>query len=125
MTDVKYRKTLKKYEVFRENISAQTDFLISAVSTKYLSWAYEKEVRLFTDLTKPDPVSGHFFKEFGSQIQLTDVIFGARYLNHEERMFILASIEVPSEGTIKFWKAALGNKNFQMATDKIWKVSKQ
>ena len=124
MTDVKYRKTLKKYEDFEENISSDTNFVISAISTKYLSWEYEKEVRLFDELRKPDPVSGHFFRDFDSQMQLTDVIFGARYSNHEERMFILASIEVPSEGTIKCWKAALGNKDFQMATDKIWKVTK-
>jgi hypothetical protein len=58
-------------------------------------------------------------------MHLTDIIFGARYSNHEERMFILASIEDAYKSTIKCWKAALGKKDFQMATDKIWQFTKQ
>ena len=123
MTSVNYRKTLIKYDDIRGlDYAEETNFLIDAISTKYSSWAYEKEVRLFADLKNPDPKIGHFFNIFNTEMRLTDVIFGARYSNHEERLFILASIK-DYDDEVKSWKAALGDKNFQMARDQIWQFT--
>ncbi len=121
-TEVRYRERLTKYDDFKKTSSSEeTEFVISAISKKYLSWEYEKEVRLFTTFGKPDPVSGHFFRDFDSEMRLTDVIFGARYSDYEEMTFVVASIPSVSKETISWWKSTLGNENFKMTPGKIWK----
>jgi hypothetical protein len=44
--------------------------------TKYESWAYEKEMRSWTDLTTPS--DDLYFMDFGERLKLVEVIVGAR-----------------------------------------------
>jgi len=46
------------------------------VFTKFANWAYEKEIRLCTTLTAKS--DGLYFKEFGEDLNLVEVIAGAR-----------------------------------------------
>ena len=47
--------------------------------TKYLDWKYENEVRVFTTLDDVDAATGHYFKGFGLDMQLREMILGARF----------------------------------------------
>jgi len=44
--------------------------------TKYEDWAYEEEYRVYTTLEEQDAETGLFFKEFGPELQLKEVIVG-------------------------------------------------
>ena len=46
--------------------------------TKFRDWKYEKEVRIFTTLEDVDP-TGHYFKDFGPDMRLREVILGPRF----------------------------------------------
>jgi hypothetical protein len=48
------------------------------LTTKYQSWQYEDEFRVFPDLHEPDPVKlGMYFADFGPEtLELREVIFG-------------------------------------------------
>ena len=47
----------------------------TALTTKYSHWRYEEEVRLFVSRNEPDK-SGLYFKEFGTDLKLREVIVG-------------------------------------------------
>ncbi|MBI1397986.1 MAG: DUF2971 domain-containing protein [Betaproteobacteria bacterium] len=44
--------------------------------TKFNDWAYEDEVRVFTDLKTPDKATGLHFVDFGENLRLREVIAG-------------------------------------------------
>ncbi|OJU08333.1 MAG: hypothetical protein BGN86_13355 [Caulobacterales bacterium 68-7] len=48
----------------------------SLLVTKYSHWRYEQEVRMFVELTDPDPENGLHFEEFSSDLALVEVIVG-------------------------------------------------
>ena len=54
------------------------DDMKEILGTKFKSWEYEEESRVFLRLEDRDPNSGLYFKEFGSDLTLTQVILGAR-----------------------------------------------
>lgn len=54
------------------------DDMKEILGTKFKSWEYEEESRVFLRLEDRDPDSGLYFKEFGSDLTLTQVILGAR-----------------------------------------------
>jgi hypothetical protein len=54
-------------------------FAKKVYSTKYLFWQYEAEVRYFCDLQQRDKYTGLYFLEFGEELELREVIFGARF----------------------------------------------
>ncbi len=58
--------------------SLDREFMLKLLTTKYKDWEYEDEVRLFADLTDPDPASGLYFKEFDVTLRLREIILGAR-----------------------------------------------
>ena len=46
------------------------------LSTKYIDWRYEREVRVFTDLKDKDSESGLYFVDFNNDCVLREVIVG-------------------------------------------------
>ncbi len=48
------------------------------LGTKFKSWEYEEESRVFLRLEDRDPDRGLYFKEFGNEFTLMEVILGAR-----------------------------------------------
>ena len=54
------------------------DDMKEILGTKFKSWEYEEESRVFLRLEDRDPNSGLYFKKFGSDLTLTQVILGAR-----------------------------------------------
>ena len=50
--------------------------MFKVLTTKYLHWRYESELRLFTALNDKDPKTGLFFADFANKIKLKEVIVG-------------------------------------------------
>ena len=46
--------------------------------TKYEMWAYEQEVRVFVQLNDPGDKDGRYWFEFGSELDLKEIIVGAQ-----------------------------------------------
>lgn len=81
--------------------------------TKYAHWHYEQELRVFTRLNKPDPVSGLYFYDFSSDLRLTEVIVGAECeVTRAEISEALAELE----GNVSLRKARLAFKTYRVTT---------
>lgn len=81
------------------------------VVTKFVNWSYEKEIRLFTTLK--DQSDGLYFKDFGEDLTLTEVIAGARCkLTQSE---ILAALRPLNN--VKVIKARPGFQRFEIVKD--------
>lgn len=52
--------------------------MIKILSTKYSHWRYEREVRCFVHLTDPPDADGLHFQEFGSELNLREIIVGSQ-----------------------------------------------
>ncbi len=50
--------------------------MLSILTTKYVHWRYEREMRLFTVLENRDQTSGLFFADFSRKMRLREVIVG-------------------------------------------------
>lgn len=53
------------------------DDMKEILRTKFKSWEYEEESRVFLGLEDKDPTSGLYFKDFGDDLRLKQVIIGA------------------------------------------------
>ena len=77
---VGYRKTPIKFDVDRytRDPDFAEKFSIALVTTKFLDWNYEREIRVFVRL---DPATekkdGLYFYDFSDQLQLREIIVGA------------------------------------------------
>ena len=118
--DVNYSERLVDFSDFylQETDTLKSAFIQKVISSKYTNWKYEKEVRLFVGLDEPDTKIGHFFKNFDPNLSLRSVVFGSRYHNHEEMAVILSHIR--KDANVDCWKAALGEKTFEMRKDPNW-----
>jgi hypothetical protein len=54
------------------------EFVRALIYTKSKEWAYEREWRVMANLEDQDPISKHYYVDFGPQLQLREVILGAR-----------------------------------------------
>lgn len=80
--------------------------------TKYENWAYEKEMRCWTDLTTPS--DGLYFMDFGERLRLVEVIAGARCELAKDE--ILKALR-PRED-VEVIKARAGFRGFEIVPDK-------
>jgi hypothetical protein len=80
--------------------------------TKYSNWQYEHEIRIWAALD--DEEDGVFYKDFGDDLRLMEVIAGAR-CSVPERSFARAL--VPSASHVKTIKARAGFGKFEMVED--------
>lgn len=58
-------------------ITIDEKFMLSLLTTKYASWKYEREFRIFVALDHNTKKSGKYFKSFDKDIVLREVILGA------------------------------------------------
>jgi len=70
----------QKVDYVKERLIFPSDITLDALnailSTKYENWQYEKEIRFWTRLDQKE--DGHYFYEFGDDLELCEVILGAR-----------------------------------------------
>jgi|ERR1700730_6173930 hypothetical protein len=79
--------------------------------TKYENWAYEKEIRCWTDLQTPE--GGLYFMDFSDSLKLVEVIAGARC--PATRSQIIEAV-TPLSG-ITLIKARAGFQRFEIVKD--------
>ena len=77
---VTYEKALSKVEIDQLMTAADPseDFGRMLLATKFDDWRYEREFRVFVDLTQHEPEGGLYFCHFDQHLALKSVILGAR-----------------------------------------------
>ena len=89
----------------------QLDDAAAWVFTKFANWSYEKEIRICTTLK--DKSDGLYFKEFGQDLNLTEVVAGARCkLTRDEILQVLRPLN-----NVKLIKARPGFNRFEIVED--------
>lgn len=83
--------------------------------TKSREWAYEQEYRTVADLKVRDPVSGHFYVDFGPELQLREVILGAR---NQSPVGQLAKLFRQPEYPVSVFKARAAFQEFAMVPNR-------
>jgi len=93
------------------NKGLSEELLTKLLSTKATDWSYEREYRLLADLHDKDSVTGHYYKEFGQQLQLRKIIVGHRcdWTPETVRLFL----DEPTS-SIRICKARPGFGRFEM-----------
>lgn len=89
------------------------------MTTKYIDWRYEQEVRVFSILKNED--NGLFFQNFDQDVLLREVIVGAR--SDVSRADIAQALGVHAQG-IDVCKARLGFNRFEVVENQdgsLWK----
>jgi hypothetical protein len=81
--------------------------------TKYLSWKYEQEIRMWAVLN--DEEGGLYFAPFGEELKLVKVIAGARYELSEND--IIQALGLPAKDIILI-QARAGFKEFEIVKNK-------
>ena len=61
-------------------------FTLRLLGTKFKDWEYEDEVRVLTKLEERDKKTRLYFKEFGEDLTLREVILGARWESKTEEI---------------------------------------
>jgi hypothetical protein len=106
---VKYAKTRPQLRTV--DLTAANELL----STKYLDWKYEQEVRTFTSLADIDPDTKLYFADFGEDCALREVIVGPLCEVTEQTLREVLGDFNPDE--IKLTKARLAFNSFRVVTD--------
>ena len=91
------------------------------LSTKFHHWSYEDEVRVFLSLSDDRFENGLYFKLFGDQIILKEIVFGANYESGNNKRL---QNELINEG-IKFTSSRLAFDSFEVVYQKnktMWKT---
>ncbi len=89
--------------------------------TKFHHWSYEDEVRVFLSLSDDRFENGLYFKLFGDQIILKEIVFGANYESGNNKRL---QNELINEG-IKFTSSRLAFDSFEVVYQKnktMWKT---
>jgi Protein of unknown function (DUF2971) len=86
----------------------------SLLHTKYIEWQYEEEVRVFANLHDKDPNTGLHFADFGDRLVLCEIILGPLcYITRNDLEDALGKYE----GPVKYTKARLAFRSFQVVAD--------
>jgi Protein of unknown function (DUF2971) len=88
------------------------DFSGRLLSTKYEGWSYEREVRLFVALNDPPDNNGMSWFDFGSGLDLKEVIVGAQCSQEDAKKVI--GIRARYAATIDFSWACLRKDAFSL-----------
>ena len=122
--NVKYVESrLKVPEALRTGAKKvqETGFARDILSTKFHHWSYEDEVRVILPLSDDRFENGLYFKLFGDQIILKEIVFGANYESGNNKRL---QNELINEG-IKFTSSRLAFDSFEVVYQKnktMWKT---
>jgi hypothetical protein len=91
--------------------SPDQDDMKRMLRTKFANWAYEKEIRMWTDLSEHE--DGIYYKDFGDDLRLMEVIAGAE-CSVPEHAFQRALVPLQPVALIK---ARAGFTKFEVVVD--------
>lgn len=77
--EVKYEPERLKHKLdqTQPGVRVTTDLIKTAMTTKFDQWRYEREWRVFKELSNQHP-DGNYYQDFGDFITLREVIIGSR-----------------------------------------------
>src|SRR5208282_4947339 len=95
--------------------------VMECLSTKFIHWQYEKEVRAFVNLAERDSNTGHYFFDFCESMTITHVIVGARsnLTRHEVRDALAEQSD-----SVRYFKARPAFKAFKLVPNRngaLWR----
>jgi hypothetical protein len=83
--------------------------------TKAQQWSYEREYRIVANLELRDEKTGHYYVDFGAQLQLREVVLGAR---NEMPVGQMAKLVRKNGASVQVMKARTGFQQFEMVRNK-------
>ena len=89
-------------------------FIYDCLTTKFRDWSYEREFRVFADLTDQE-ANGLYYVDFGHALRLKEVIVGARCSSTVESM---ATTVGQSEYAVQILKARPAFQTFEIVRQK-------
>jgi hypothetical protein len=92
-------------------LGLQGEYIRTLLFTKSKEWAYECEWRALANLEERDPVTGHYYVDFGPQLQLREVILGAR---NDTPVGQVAKLVRGNAHPVKLFKARAAFHEFSM-----------
>lgn len=72
------KKLVVDVEKLIEGGSLNEEKMLKILTTKFEDWQYESEYRVFVNLSEKDKNTGFYFKDFGQDMKLCEVIIGVR-----------------------------------------------
>lgn len=116
LNDVIYTSTrLTRSSLAEINGPNANEYMRKLLCTKYTDWAYEDEVRVFSDLKERDATTGKFYTSFSNEIRLKEIIVGPLCDISE---FELKSIAEIYPDKISLIKARLAFGSFRVVKNK-------
>ncbi|HSX95144.1 MAG TPA: DUF2971 domain-containing protein [Hydrogenophaga sp.] len=114
LTKVKYRDERSpggNLEELLEQRKLDHSWMIDVISTKFAHWAYEEEHRAFLSLDPATEEDGMYFKSFGDDMRLVQLIVGAKSLVTRQE---LADALGPMAPKVRCKKARLAFKTYEV-----------
>lgn len=118
LMDVIYTSTRPPPESIYEAYGTQAEgeaYVRSLLLTKFTDWAYEDEVRVFTELNERDKATGLCFRDIGENLALREIIAGPLCTTEKESILSLLS-KYPDK--VKLVKARLAFRSFRVVKNK-------
>jgi DUF2971 family protein len=78
------------------------------LATKFRDWTYEDEVRIHADLKDADVETGHYFKDFSTDLVLAEVVLGPRFSGSRDAVVASARSISPDVSLIPLVQPAPG-----------------
>lgn len=108
-------------ENFDEGGALNHSFFFKILTTKYESWRYEKEVRMFAKISNPDPNNGYFFTPFSEQLRLREIVIGSRHADFGQVAECAAHAR--EMGDVTCFKVCPSDTEFKMVEDRTFYAS--
>lgn len=90
-------------------------FAKDLILTKFVSWKYEREVRVYAALDPATCEDGSYFKEFGNDLQLKEIILGPLCALPIETVRSL--VRSLYGGEVEVFRAGLAFKHYAVVRD--------
>jgi predicted nucleotidyltransferase len=124
LAKVRYTTTrlMPRVDVIEGPSPANQKEMFKVLTTKYLHWRYEHEVRIFTALNEKDVKTGLYFADFADKMKLKEVIVGP--LSTVTRADV--SEAIGDLKGVKIYKARLAFKTYRVTRQrnpKMWGVA--
>jgi Protein of unknown function (DUF2971) len=102
--------------IYLENGQFDEEAGRAIISTKFSSWRYERECRIFCSLDEKDPVLDLYFQTLSSVLELTEVILGERCQVDPDRVHRLLE---QRQRKVRVSRAERSRNSFRMLRETI------
>jgi hypothetical protein len=118
---VSYSSARLRFELdqTKDLLGIDKQYVQALLYTKALEWSYEREYRVVASLEVRDDQTGYYYVDFGSQLQLREVIIGAR---NDIPVGQMAKLARNNGAPVQVLKARPGFHEFEVVRNKAIKA---